>query len=292
MLEVINLNKKYGENVVINNLNLKVNRGEIYGLIGNNGAGKTTLINIISGLLDCDSGLVLINDRKVSQKAKYLLGVAPQENIIYEYLTCWQNLAFFGALYGLKGRYLTASIRRCLQIVSLWEVRDKLARFLSGGMQKRLNIAIALIHNPLLLILDEPTTGLDVSSRYEIWQLILGLKQQGVTILLATHFLDEAEKLCDCVGILKGGKIVKQGSIPHLKSLIPAKELIHIQTDALAKQMGMPYRYYQGDLFLLMEREWDIREIITLFRGINIRGITKKDISLEHVYLEVMGEGN
>jgi ABC-2 type transport system ATP-binding protein len=159
-------------------------------------------------------------------------------------------------------------------------------------MQRRLNIAVALIHHPLLLILDEPTTGLDIESRYEIWQLILSLKQQGMTILLTTHLLDEAEKLCDRIGIMKEGKIIIEGSLTQLKKIIPAKELIFIETEEEEKaikqgeKLGFSHRYYQGELVFLIDKPLELAEIINLFEGINLTAITKKNISLEYIYLE------
>jgi ABC-2 type transport system ATP-binding protein len=292
MLNIKNLTKYYGKKKALSNFNLNINSGEIYGLLGANGAGKTTTINLICGLLTCDSGEILINGDKLSQKSKYLLGVAPQENLLYNQLICAQNLAFFGKIYGLKGTQLKTAIYENLKAVNLLAKKDDTVATLSGGMQRRLNIAVALVHNPQLLILDEPTTGLDIESRYEIWQLILSLKQQGITILLTTHLLDEAEKLCDCIGIIKGGKIIIEGSLTQLRKVIPAKELIFIQTKEKEKaikqgeKVGFSHRYYQGELAFLTDKSLELPEIIKLFEGINLSAITKKPINLEYIYLE------
>ncbi|WP_066121893.1 ABC transporter ATP-binding protein [Geminocystis sp. NIES-3709] len=293
MLNIKDLTKIYDHQEVLKNFNLDIKKGEIYSLLGANGAGKTTTINIICGLLTYDSGEIKINDEKFNHKSKYLLGIAPQENILYSQLSCEENLSFFGKLYGLKGTKLKTAIYKSLQAVNLLEKKDQTVEILSGGMQRRLNIALALIHNPQLLILDEPTTGLDIESRYEIWQLIQSLKQEGITILLTTHFLDEAEKLSDRIGIMKEGKIIVEGTLTQLKETIPAKELIFVTTEEKekaieqGKKLGFSHRFYQGELAFLSDKSLELTEIIRLFEGINLSAITKKTIDLEHIYLQV-----
>ncbi|MGI0480633.1 ABC transporter ATP-binding protein [Geminocystis sp. CENA526] len=292
MLTITNLTKFFDRKKVLNNLNLEIKTGEIYGLLGANGAGKTTTINLICGLLNYEEGEILINGKKLNEKSKYLLGVAPQENLLYPHLTCAENLNFFGKIYGLKGTQLKASIYEQLKAVNLFDKKDSIVSTLSGGMQRRLNIAVALIHNPKLIILDEPTTGLDIESRYEIWQLILRLKKEGITILLTTHFLEEAEKLCDRIGIIKDGKIVQEGTLNQLKQIIPAKELIIVTTEEeekaieLGKKQGFNYAYYQDELAFLTEEILDLAEIIKRFEGVNLTSITKKPINLEYIYLQ------
>ncbi|MFM7440866.1 MAG: ABC transporter ATP-binding protein, partial [Snowella sp.] len=173
---------------------MQINPGEIYGLLGANGAGKTTTINIICHLLEADSGLVEINGRQVSEKTKKWLGVAPQENLMYKSLTCAENLNFYAKIYGLNTAERRQQVNDSLAAVNLKDRANSLVETLSGGMQRRMNIAIALVHQPKLLILDEPTTGLDIEARYEIWRLIQSLKARGMTILLTTHLLDEAQR--------------------------------------------------------------------------------------------------
>ena len=294
ILNINNLSKYYDRNKVLDDLNIKIKQGEIYGLLGANGAGKTTTINIICGLLNHCSGTILIDGEKVNQKTKYKLGIATQENLLYTQLTCEENLRFFGQLYGLKGTKLTSSVYRCLDEVKLTGYNDTIVENLSGGMQRRLNMAIALIHTPKLLILDEPTTGLDIEIRYEIWQLILRLKQEGMTILLTTHLLDEAEKLCDRIGILKAGRIIQEGNLAQLKTLIPAQELVFIETDNEEKailqgeKLDLSYRYYQKELAFLMPQERDLTDIIRSFAGLNLISIRKEKINLQHIYLEAI----
>ena len=293
MLKIEKLIKFYGKRKVLQDLNLEINQGEIYGLLGANGAGKTTTINIICNLLNADSGFVKINNQYISHKTKSLLGVAPQKNLIYPQLTCAENLAFFGKIYGLKATKLKSSINASLSAVNLLDRRNSIVETLSGGMQRRINMAIALVHQPKLLILDEPTTGLDIETRYEIWQLILSLKKQGMTILLTTHLLDEAEKLCDQIGIIKEGKIIAEGSLNQLRKLVNAKEIVLIQTEeeekaiSKGKELGFTHRYYGNDLAFWLPKELELREIINYFDGIIINSITRQAVNLEHIYLEV-----
>ena len=294
VLSINNLTKFYDRKKVLDRLHLELNRGEIYGLLGANGAGKTTTINIICGLLNYDSGSVLINGDKISHKTKYLLGIATQENLLYSQLSCAENLDFFGKIYGLKGTKLKSSIYHSLESVKLLDYKDETVANLSGGMQRRLNIALALIHRPQLLILDEPTTGLDIEIRYDIWQLILRLKQQGITILLTTHLLDEAEKLCDRIGIMKKGTIIQEGSLSELKNIIPAKELIFIKTNEeekailQAEKLGLKHRYYQKELVFLMQEKLEIQGIIKDFEQINLISIRKENVNVQHIYLEII----
>lgn len=293
MLNIENLSKFYGKKQVLDNLNLTIHNGEIYGLLGANGAGKTTTINIICGLLNYEQGSVKINEHFLSTKTKPWLGVAPQENLLYPQLSCAENLAFFGKIYGIKGTKLTTAIHSSLQAVNLWDRKNSPVETLSGGMQRRVNIAVAMVHHPKLLILDEPTTGLDIEARYEIWQLILNLKQQGMTILLTTHLLDEAQKLCDRLGIIKQGKIIAEGSLTQLKQIVPAQEIILVKTDneekaiLIGKKQSFAHRYYGGELAFLLPQSLELNQIIQCFEGVNLSSITKQPVNLEHIYLEV-----
>ncbi len=223
-----------------------------------------------------------------------MLGIATQDNLVYSQLSCSENLDFFGKIYGLTGTKLKSSIYRCLDSVKLLDYKDETVANLSGGMLRRLNIAIALINSPQLLILDEPTTGLDIEVRYDIWQLILRLKQAGMTILLTTHLLDEAEKLCDRIGIMKRGKIVQEGSLDQLRNIIPAKELVFIQTDddkkaiLLGEKLNLEHRYYQEELVFLFQDKLELQDIIKYFESLNLISIRKENINLQNIYLEVI----
>ncbi|MFN6566150.1 ABC transporter ATP-binding protein [Dendronalium sp. ChiSLP03b] len=293
MLIIENLNKYYGQRKVLQDLNLHINAGEIYGLLGANGAGKTTTINIICNLLKADSGNIAINNQPVSEATKKIIGVAPQENLLYKSLTCEENLKFFADIYGLNRESCQKQVKETLAAVNLLDRAKSPVENLSGGMRRRLNIALALVHQPKLVILDEPTTGLDIEARYEIWELIGQLKNQGITILLTTHLLDEAERLCQRIGILKNGRILAEGSLAELRTLIPAQEIVALQTTqkeqaiARAQEYGFTHRRYGNELAFWLPEHLELKEIIARFEGIAIDSISRQPVRLEHIYLEI-----
>ncbi len=297
MLYIENLNKSYRKRQVLKNLTLHVAPGEIYGLLGANGAGKTTTINIICNLLKADNGIVKINNQIVSAETKKLIGIAPQENLLYKCLSCEENLNFFAKIYGLDREKRLQRVKETLEAVNLLDRAKSPVETLSGGMQRRINIAIALVHQPKLVILDEPTTGLDIEARYEIWELIKQLKNQGITILLTTHLLDEAERLCNKIGILKNGQILAEGSLEELRTCIPAKEILVVQTAeeekaiARAIKYGFTPRRYGSDLAFWLPEHLELKDIITRFDGIAIDSISRQPVRLEHIYVELTQGG-
>jgi ABC-2 type transport system ATP-binding protein len=293
MLKIENLYKAYADRVVLNNLNLDIQPGEVYGLLGPNGAGKTTTINILCNLITPDRGSIQIGNRPLARESKRIVGVAPQENLLYQTLTCAENLNFFARLYGITGKDARSRVAECLAAVNLTDRAQSMAENLSGGMQRRLNIAIALVHQPELLILDEPTTGLDIEARYEIWDLIWRLKSQGTTILLTTHLLEEAERLCGRIGILKQGQIIAEGTLAQLRTCILAEEIIVINTSNeqgaidLATVEGFTHRRYGNDLAFWLPERMDFKEIMAKFDSIDLESIARHPIKLEHIYLEL-----
>lgn len=293
MLRIEKLSKSYGKRSVLQDLTLHIAPGEIYGLLGPNGAGKTTTINIICNLLKADSGAIAINNQPVSEATKQLIGIAPQENLLYKTLTCEENLNFFAQIYGLQGENRRHQVQASLAAVGLASRAKSAVETLSGGMQRRVNIAIALVHQPKLVILDEPTTGLDIETRYEIWELIRRLKSQGITVLLTTHLLDEAERLCQRIGILKNGRILAEGSLAELQQRIPAKEIVVVQTQeeeraiARAHEWGFNHRRYGSDLAFWLPEHLELKEIISRFDGIPLDSIARQPVRLEHIYVEL-----
>ena len=293
MLNIEKLSKSYGTRQVLQDLTLHIQPGEIYGLLGPNGAGKTTTINIICNLLSADSGIIQIHGKPVSKTTKLLVGVAPQENLLYKTLSCEENLNFYARIYGLKTQQRRQQVETSLAAVNLLDRAKSPIETLSGGMQRRMNIAVALVHQPKLLILDEPTTGLDIEARYEIWDLIRRLKSQGMTILLTTHLLDEAERLCQRIGILKGGRIVAEGSLQELRQRIVAQEMLVVQTPqeeqaiARAQSFGFTHRRYGNDLTFWLPEQLELKEIIARFDGIPLDSISRQPVRLEHIYVEV-----
>lgn len=293
MLKIEGLKKNYGPRTVLRDLNLHIPTGEIYGLLGPNGAGKTTTINILSNLLQADAGQIYINGQPVSERTKRWLGIAPQENLVYRSLTCAENLSFFAHLYGIAGKECKRRVQLCLEAVGLGDRASTIAERLSGGMKRRLSMAIALIHQPLLVVLDEPTTGLDIEARYDLWELIRTLQKQGMTILLTTHLLDEAERLCDRIGFLKQGTILQEGTLTELRQLIPAQEILTIQTPdeaaaiARAQALNLTHRRYGSDLAFWLPHHLELKDIIAQFDGVPLDAIARQPVRLEHIYLEV-----
>ncbi len=293
MLRIEKLNKGYGDRLVLQDLTFSIAEGEVYGLLGPNGAGKTTTINIICDLLKADSGAIYVEGKPVCQATKKLIGIAPQENLLYQSLTCRENLEFFARIYGLRKSERIEQVNNCLEAVNLVDRANSPVETLSGGMQRRLSVAIALVHQPKLVILDEPTTGLDIEARYELWELIRQLKSQGITTLLTTHLLEEAERLCQRIGILKEGKLLAEGTLAELQQIIPAQEIVMVQTEeeemaiARARQQGFTPRRYGRDLAFWIPEHLELREIIERFDGIPLNSISRQPVRLEHIYMEV-----
>ncbi|WP_017298756.1 ABC transporter ATP-binding protein [Nodosilinea nodulosa] len=293
MLKLENLCKRYGSKAVLQDLSLDLQPGEVYGLLGPNGAGKTTTINIICGLLKADSGTVTIGGRPAGEATKAWVGVTPQSNLLYGSLTCSDNLFFFGRLYGLSRKDCLRRIDVCLEAVDLLEQKHTPVERLSGGMQRRLSMAASMLHRPKLVILDEPTTGLDIEARQELWQLIRQFKALGVTVLLTSHLLNEVERLCQRIGILRQGQLLAEGTLAELRSRIPAREVVTVETRdpegaiARARQLGYPHRTYGGDLAFWVPEPLELKELINRFEGIPLDSIARSPVRLEHVYLEV-----
>jgi ABC-2 type transport system ATP-binding protein len=208
------LSKRYGSIWAVRGLDLAIREGELFGLLGPNGAGKTTLFSMLSCQLTPTSGDATIAGHSVRRQAKAvkrLIGIVPQEAAAYEKLTAYENLLLFGSLYGLSGRQTRQRARQLLKDVSLHNrAHDRVDTF-SGGMKHRLNIILGLIHEPKIVFFDEPTTGLDPIARRELWDIIRDLQKQGKTILLTTHYMQEAEDLCDRVAIIDRGRVVAMG---------------------------------------------------------------------------------
>lgn len=211
MIEINGLVKRYGDRIAVNGMSFSVREGEIFGLLGPNGAGKTTIISILATLLPPDGGQVTIAGYDLVRETNHikpLIGFVPQELALYPTLSAWDNLAFFGRIYGLRGTALKERIAAVLDTVGLSDRAEDAVRTFSGGMKRRLNIAAGLVHQPLILFLDEPTVGVDPQSRNFIFEHIERLKAEGMTILYTTHYMEEAERLCDRVAIVDEGRIL------------------------------------------------------------------------------------
>jgi ABC-2 type transport system ATP-binding protein len=231
ILEASGLRKRFGKLTAVDGVTLEVAAGETYGLLGPNGAGKTTTVSMICGLLDPDDGSVAVAGepmRGSSARAKANIGYVPQELALYLDLTARENLRFFGRLYALSGADLTSRVDRVLSLVGLGDRADERVDHFSGGMKRRLNIGAGLLHDPKLLILDEPTVGVDPQSRNAILESVADLAKGGVAVLYTTHYMEEAERLCDRVGIIDEGKIIAEGTRRELVEKIGELDRVEI----------------------------------------------------------------
>jgi ABC-2 type transport system ATP-binding protein len=223
-----NLVKKYNEVTAVDRLSLEVKEQELFGLLGPNGAGKTTTINILTGIIKPTSGSVRVGGYDVqreAQKIHQLIGVCPQDTAITAYLTGRENVELFGKLYGMKKQELGRKVDELLKKLGLTEEAGRRAGTYSGGMKRRLNLIMALVHDPEILFLDEPTVGMDPQSRLAVWDFIKEVKKRGKTILLTTHYMEEAEEMCDRVGIIDHGKLIALGTPKQLNEKYEAKNL-------------------------------------------------------------------
>ena len=220
LLQVKGLTKSYGEKQVVQKINFVVNEGEILGLIGPNGAGKSTTVKMMIDVEGKDEGEILYqgsNTKSQMKSFKQVIGVVPQDIAVYDDLSAYDNVNFFCSLYGYKGKELKARVQEALEFVGLWERRKELPSKYSGGMKRRLNIACSIAHSPKLLIMDEPTVGIDPQSRNHIMESIKALNSRGTTVIYVSHYMEEIEALCNRIIIMDHGKIIEDMEKEHLK---------------------------------------------------------------------------
>jgi ABC-2 type transport system ATP-binding protein len=234
MLAVNGLIKNYGKLVAVSSVSFQADAGETIGLLGPNGAGKTTTVSIIAGLLSPDSGEVLIDGKQVksdTDPVKLKIGLVPQDMALYDQLSARDNLTFFAALYSIAGTRAKQAIDDALHLVGLSDrAGDKVGTF-SGGMKRRLNLAGALLHDPQILLLDEPTVGVDPQSRNAIFDNLEALKKRGKTLIYTTHYMEEAERLCDRIVIIDHGKVIADDTLPGLHKMLPVTNVIAVELD-------------------------------------------------------------
>lgn len=304
---VQNLRKRFDTKDVLKNINLSIQEGEIFGLIGPNGAGKTTLINIMLGLLEADEGDVLYKGKSLHSdeygiKAK--IGYIPQELALIEESTAWANLEYFATLYNLSGKARTEACNEALKLANLEEEKNKKVSKLSGGMKRRLNIACATMHKPDLIILDEPTVGVDPQSRNFIFEHLIHLnKDQACTILYTSHYMEEIEKLCDRVFIIDNGEEIAFGSKEQIRSMVElGKSVVFIFEDILADSLaeelstitGVERVEINGSMLHLDIRpdNFSLTQTIDILeeKNLNILSVSYEQISLEQVFLALTGK--
>jgi ABC-2 type transport system ATP-binding protein len=277
MVCIKNVTKQFGPKRVVDDLSIEIRAGELYGLLGPNGAGKTTTINMITGSLIPDAGVITIQESGApnDETIKRMIGIVPQSLAVYENLTAQENLSFFGQLYGLSGGRLADSIQRAFEIVSLTDRRKDRVKTYSGGMKRRLNIALALLHRPSLLILDEPTVGVDPQSRNAIFDSLRKMKYEGCTILLTSHHLEEAQQLCDAVAIMDEGKLVATGTVDEIVARHGGQSILTVETSKGKSKI---------------ETSEPVREIIRINSEEQIISLKMESPNLEKAFLNITGK--
>ena len=304
-LEIRDLCKTFGKFTAVDHLSLTVRQGEIFGLLGPNGSGKTTTINMISGLSTPSSGEIRVlgyDVRRQIRQIRQLLGAVPQETALYEELSAWANLDFHADLFGIPRKEKKERIENVLKLVQLLDRKNSRVGTFSGGMKRRLALGRALLHEPRLIYLDEPTLGVDVQARRAIWDYTLSLREQGKTVLITTNYLEEAQALCDRLAIIDHGKLVALDTPQQLKQLYGAQvvELEMVGTGHPAEQM----RALPGVKDVAVETVQDGYRLKIITEGVNnlvpeminlvshngaLRDITMRDPNLDEIFLRLTG---
>jgi ABC-2 type transport system ATP-binding protein len=305
VLRCVGLRKSFGERVAVADVGFQIAAGETYGLLGPNGAGKTTSISMVCGLLTRDAGEVVLDGRPIDTTtvdARAGIGYVPQELAIYPDLTARENLRFFGTLYGLDAAALDARVAGVLEVVELVDRADDLTGEYSGGMKRRLNIGLGLLNAPRLLVLDEPTVGVDPQSRNAILDSVERLGREGMAVLYTTHYMEEAERLCDRVGILDEGKLLAEGTRRELVSLIGERDRVRLSVRGDLDTLAAAARAVpgvveaspgEGGVDLLVQDAGGslarIVEAVTTAGG-EITGVHIEEPNLETVFLHLTGK--
>jgi ABC-2 type transport system ATP-binding protein len=291
MIEVRDLRKSYGSLVAVDGVTFEIRRGETFGLLGPNGAGKTTTIHLILGVLTPDSGSVSVNGGTDPTRAdiRRQIGFAPQAQALYPELTGEENLAFFARLFGLSGTGLAERVRWALEFAGLTDRRRDAVKNYSGGMQRRLNLAVAVVHDPPVLLLDEPTVGVDPQSRNHIFESIEALKRLGRTIVYTTHYMEEAQRLCDRVAILDRGRVLALDTVDGLIERHGGHSVVRAELEqAPADPSGLPGRL-EGTT-LVIDTSRPLEEVARLAQaGITLTALRVDRPNLETVFLELTG---
>jgi len=232
MIQLRSVSKSYGNIEAVKDVSFSIEKGEIFGILGPNGAGKSTIVNILNTLVKPDKGDVIIDGVNIKDDGdtiKLIMGVVPQEIALYEELSAYENLMFWGGLYDIPQPELKANVNNTLEIVDLSGRKNDRIKTFSGGMKRRINIACSLLHNPKILVLDEPTVGVDPQNRNHIFEVIERLNNDGMTIIYTTHYMEEAERFCDKIAIIDVGSIIAQGTLKELRKVSDVKDLITVK---------------------------------------------------------------
>ncbi|MCK4405254.1 MAG: ATP-binding cassette domain-containing protein [Hadesarchaea archaeon] len=305
IVETHDLTKVFNGRKAVDSLDLEIEEGEFFGLLGPNGAGKSTTVAMLSTILRPTRGTVTIAGYDIKRQAKEikrLIGVVPQEFGLYDELTAAENLIYFGKLHDVEGGKLKDRIDKLLRLVQLQDRANDLVKTFSGGMKHRLNLVVGLIHEPKLLFLDEPTTGLDPQARLAVWELIKRFQSEGVTILLTTHYMEEADYLCERVAIMDRGKVIALDSPARLKRSIGKLEVIEVKARKVTKKVLNELRKLKGvrkaartteGLRVLTPAANEVMaRVVTLasFAGVQIDSLNVAQPTLEDVFIKLTGK--
>ncbi|MBN2774442.1 MAG: ABC transporter ATP-binding protein [Prolixibacteraceae bacterium] len=304
MIKVHKISKSYNNIQALNEVSLEISKGEIFGLLGPNGAGKTTTINILNTLLKPDDGKVIVDGINLSenpQKVKMLIGVVPQEIALYRNMTAYENLIFWGGLYNIPAQALKTNAEQVLKMVGLWDRKNDRIDKYSGGMKRRINIASSILHDPKIILMDEPAVGVDPQSRNHIFEVISNLNKEGKTIIYTTHYMEEAERLCNTIAIIDSGKIMAKGTLQELKDFSKVKDLLIIEASNLDEEKiinlskQLEIKVDDSLQFISVECSNIGKEIFSVINeinktGIEIKRIDSKIANLESVFLKLTGK--
>jgi ABC-2 type transport system ATP-binding protein len=303
-IEVSNLTKHFGEVTAVNDISFQVGNGELFGFLGPNGAGKTTTINLLTGLARLDAGTINIGGIDCTSNpkvAQHLVGIVPDESNLYPELTGFENLTFCAALYGMRKNERQKRARELLDTFSLTDAADRKFAGYSKGMKRKLTFAAGIIHQPTILFLDEPTTGIDVASARQVRQIIAGLHRKGTTVFLTTHYIEEAERLCERIAFIVQGKIVQTELTANLLQPVKGKNVLLISvsdsTANLSEAMASSFHQYQfqsdtqGQVRVESTEPINVGPLVRFLeeRGIQVIEARRYLPSLEDVFVQVTG---
>jgi ABC-2 type transport system ATP-binding protein len=303
-IQIQNLQKSFGELQAVQNVSFEVHQGEIFSLLGPNGAGKTTTISMLATLLRPDQGDALVMGHSIIHDpmgVRSILGFVPQEIALYEDLSARENLTFWGKMYGLRGAALNTRVAEVLEIIDLTDrANDRVGKF-SGGMKRRVNIGIALLHKPQVIYMDEPTVGIDPQSRRKILDSVVALKEQGMTVLYTTHYMEEAQEISDHIAIMDYGKLIALGTHTELVKIVGQTSRIDLTVNVNSKQIMENWKTIPG-VKSLSEEEGVITAMvddsnqvlprlfdITIAKGARITSVNIEEPNLESVFLHLTG---
>lgn len=303
MIEVNHLKKSYNGQEALKGTSFSIKKGEFYGLLGPNGAGKTTTISILSSILMPDSGEVKINGfdlKRQIKEIKKLIGVVPQEISLYNELSAIENLMFWGGLYQIRAKELANRANELLVLFGLADRKHDKIKTYSGGMKRRINIAAAMLHRPQVLFMDEPTVGIDPQSRNLIFEVVEKFHHEGMTIVYTTHYMEEAERLCNRIGIIDNGEIIAEGSLDELKKNTAVEEIIQISFSELTEAQAIELSAFWPKLkisdhivsFYSSDIKTDLSKIILHCNrsGLEILNIEILKTNLETIFLNLTGK--